>query len=479
MPGIPTNTILQPSAVSRPQANLALMSSLQLLAPQYYSGFVNKYGDENYTWWLSTYAGMEEVKNDTFFWFESRGKLMVAVTNLNAVVAPAAGATVSLVLASGDHFDSGTDSPLRVGETVRIASSNIEGKILTINETTPGAHAFTVRPLRAADAFVSQGSANLLAGEILIFGGDTDAGEASDSIEPLIDLDTRYENYVSEMRETWSATDKAEMAEVFYKNIPAGMDLPGARQAGTSLYTLKGLRKSNQRFVNNVEFKLMRGNRMTNTGLTNSKGTIGMIPQIQAVAPTITYTPGSMGIAKMHEITRQNDVQGSAKSALWLQDIFQRQDFGDSLFQAFPAGAFVWGKNEQSQEAAINYGVQSISIDGYMFKVKKYSAFNTEVTTGKSPDNDYFRNYGIIIPDGETRNGRLENGDRIKHVTVMYQEPPAIDTNGTLANGIRVWRWGGGSRNPSNGKMVDNIETMTYRGIRVAGANSFTIVDGL
>ncbi len=156
-------------------------------------------------------------------------------------------------------------------------------------------------------------------------------------------------------------------------------------------------------------------------------------------------------------------------------DIYQRQDFSDSLFQAYPAGAWVWGSSERSQEAAINYGVQSIMIDGYMYKTKKYKAFNTEVTTGKSPDNDYFRNYGIIMPDGDVADAR-DSTKVYKNVQIMYQEPPK---GGSIANGIRVWQHGGGSRNPTNGKMVDNIETITYRGIRVVAANQFTIVDGI
>jgi hypothetical protein len=132
------------------------------------------------------------------------------------------------------------------------------------------------------------------------------------------------------------------------------------------------------------------------------------------------------------------------------------------------------GKNENSEEANLVYGVQSIKMDSYLLKVKKYSAFNTEVVTGKSPVNDYFRDFGILIPQGEARTARTENGDRIKHVQVMYMEPPK---GGSIANGIRVWNHGGGSTNPSNGKMEDKIEMLTYRGIRGSGLNQFIIVE--
>jgi len=389
-------------------------------------------------------------------------------------VAAAAGATITLTLAAADHFNSGTESPLRVGETVRVASTNVEGQIIAINTTTPGAFTFNVRPKISTQALNSAGSGNYLSTDVLLFGGDMDAGEASDSINPLIHLDEKYENNITEMRESWSATDLAEMTEVFYNSGASGNEMAGGAQAGTSYFTYKGLVKSNQRFINNVEFKLMRGNIVNNSGLTttSSVGSEGIIPKVLADGETIGYTPGTLDIAKLHEITRVMDVNGCANENVWLQDIFQRQNFSDGLFKEFPAGAYVWGSNEKSEQAAINYGVETLRIDGYMFKVKKYKQFNTEMTTGITPVNDYFRNFGMICPQGETRDAK-DVTKAYKNITVMYQQPPK---GGTTGNGIRVWQWGGGSQNPSTGSMVDHVETITYRGTRVCAANQFIIV---
>jgi len=469
MAGIPTSNILQPGAISLSGGvNQQLISDLQLLTPQYYDKYVEKYGSEEFFMWLATYGGMEEVKNQNFFWFESRGKLMVAVTNLNQVSSPAAGATVTLSISSADYYTS-TETPLRVGETVRIASSNIEGVILTLDTTTPGAFTFTVAPKQTTQAFVSAGSVNLAAGEILIFGGNTDVGEASSQINPLVHLDVKYNNNVTQMRESWAATDLAEMTEVFYNSGVSGSEMAGGNQAGTSYFTYKGLVKSNQRFLNNIEQKLMRGDVQNNTNINGSLGTQGFISQVTARGETVGYTPGVLDIAKLHEITRIMDVNGCAKDNLWLQDVYQRQNFSDGIFKEFPAGAWVWGKNENSEEARINYGVQSIQIDGYKFDVKKYKQFNTETYTGKTPTNDAFRDFGIICPMGTARDAK-DATKVYKNITVMYQQPPM---GGTVGNGIRVWQWGGGSKNPTDGTMRDHVEMITYRGIRVAAANQF------
>ena len=466
--GIPTSNILQPGNISLTGGvTRQLVSDLQLLTPQYYKNYVEKYGSEDFTWWLATYGGMEEVKNRDYFWFENRGKLITGV-QAAANVAATAGNTITLTLAAGFHYNSGTQSPLRVGETVRVASTNVEGEILTVNSTVPSAFTFTVRPKISTQSLASAGSGSFLATDVLIFGGIMDAGEASSTNAPMIQLDEKYTNSITEMRETFSATDLAEMTEVYYTGGFSG-DVPaGGAQAGTSLFTLKGLVKSNVRFKDDVEMKLMRGNIVNNSGLTTttSVGSEGIIPKVLADGETVGYTPGNLDIAKLHEITRIMDVNGCTSENMWLQDIYQNQNFSDGLFAAFPAGAWVWGNNEKSEEAAINYGCKSISIDGYLFKVKKYRPFNTEFLSGVTPTTDYFRNFGLICPQGETRDAK-DASKLYKNITIMYQQPPK---GGTIGNGS--------SQNPTTGTMNDNVEMITYRGSRVAAANQFVILQG-
>jgi hypothetical protein len=467
-PGIPTSNILQPGAISQSSQNRQLMVDLQLLTPQYYKQYTEKYGNEDFTWWLAAHAGMEEVKNQNFFWFENRGKLMPAVVNANQVSAPV-DTNVTLTLGSEAYFNSGTESPLRVGETLRVASSNIEGKILSIDDSVAYAFTFVVGPLQASQGFTSAGSVYLLAGEVLLFGGDTDAGEASTQINPLIHLDQKYNNNITQIRDGWSNTDLAQMAETYYE-YPVSADMAAN---GVTAFTYKGMYKTLVRFKNNVEAKLMRGNLQTNNTypMTNSAGAQGIIPKVVADGETVGYTPGNLDIAKLHEITRIMDVNGCAKQSAWLSDVFQKQDFSDGIFAAYPAGAFVYGTGEKSKEASVSYGFQEIYIDGYLLNVKKYSQFNTEVTTGLTPENDYFRNFGLIYPMGETKDARTAQA--YKNITIMYQEPPK---GGTVGNGIRVWQFGGGSPNPTDGTMTNQIAMITYRSTRVCAANQFIIV---
>ena len=425
MAGIPTSNILQPGNISIVGGvTRALVSDLQLLTPQYYKTYVEKYGNEDFTWWLATYGGMEQVLNRDYFWFENRGKLMTGI-QAAADVAASAGATITLTLASGYHYNSGTQTPLRAKETVRVASTNVEGEILAITGTTANAWTFTVRPKISTESLASDGSSSFLATDALLFGGYMDVGEASTSIAPMIQLDEKYTNTITEMRETWSATDLAEATDVYYTGGFSG-DVPaGGGQAGYSLFTKKGLIKSNVRFKNDVEFKLMFGNIVNNSGLTSttSVGSEGIIPKIMADGETVGYTPGNLDIAKLHEITRVMDVNGAANQSMWMQDIYQNQNFSDGLFAAYPAGAFVWGSAEKSQEASMTYGTRQLYIDGYMFSVKKYKQFDPEYVYGVTPLIARFRNYGFIYPMGETRDAK-DVTKSYKNVTIMTQPVP-------------------------------------------------------
>jgi hypothetical protein len=469
--GIPTANILQPGSISLSTgANQALISLLQLLTPQYYKEYVEKYGNEDFTFWLQAYGGMEQVFNQNFFWFENRGKLMQGITTVGNVSAPVNTAIV-LTLSPGDHFNGGTQAPLRIGETLRVASSNIEGVITALPGTTAGAFTFTVTPKQTTQGFTSAGSTSLLAGEVLLFGGIMDVGEASANNAPLIHLDQKYSNNVTQMRDTYAASDLAEMTQVFYTGGVSGSS-PG-QQAGTSLFTYKELVKTDTRFKNYVEFKMLRGDIQNNTAINNSLGTQGIISKINTDGETVGYTAGTLDVPKLHEITRIMDVNGCAKQCMWLQDIFQRQDFSDGLFATFPAGAFVWGQGEASEDAQVSYGFRHVNIDEYMIGVKKYRQFNSEFTTGKTPGVDFFRNYGTIIPMGTAQD--YKDATKVyKNLTIMYQQPPK---GGTIGNGIRVWEHGGGSVNPTDGTMVDYVEYICYRGPRLVAANQFIQVE--
>lgn len=481
MAGINTSNIGSPNVISLPAANYELIADLQLLAPHYWKEFVNKFGPQNFTTWLSTFGGIEKVDGREFFHFEDTGKLMAAVTNKTAVVAPAAGATVTVGIDTDDHWDSGTKSPIRVGETARVASSGIEGKILSVNKTVDNAHTMTVRPLKSTEAFISAGSLNLLANDIIKFGSNTEAGEASSNIDPQMPIDERITNTTTEIRDDWNATDRAEMEQIYYDYVnDGGFGSAGINRGKQGAYTYRRLVLANQRFLNNVDFKLLFGGTQTNTGLNaGTVGTKGLVPEIVARGNAVTYSLGSLGIAKLHAVTAQMLVNGNPSQNMWLMDIFQRQEIDDTLFAQYPAGAYVWGSGSASENASVAYGFDNFKIDNFMLQLGLMAAFNTEVTHGKTPDVDQYRNFGIVMPQGGINtkygNGGTVKTGKLKNVQVMYQEPMG---GGVIANGVKVWEYGGGAPQNLTATMQHTVSMITYKGIRAAGLQQFFTVSG-
>ena len=478
---IDTTNIARPGLISLPAANYELISDLNILQPHNYRDFVNKLGQQNFTTFLSTFGGMEKVEGREFFHFEDTGALMGSVTVKTAVSAPAVGATVTVAIETTDHWDAGTKSPIRVGETLRLSSNGVEGKVLTVNKSVDGAHTMTVRPLKSTVAFASAGSANLLVGEVIQLASNTEAGEASSNIDPQMPIDERITNTTTEIRDDWNATDRAEMEAVYYDYTnDGGFGSAGINRGKQGAYTYRGLVLANRRFLNNVDFKLMKGGVQTNTGLNaGTVGTKGLVPEIVARGNAVTYSLGSLGISKLHAITAQMDVYGNAQSAMWLMDIFQRQEFDDTLFAQYPAGAYVWGSGTASQNATVAYGFDAFKIDNYMLKLGKYAGFNTEVTHKRTPAVDQYRNFGIIIPEGEVtakygNGGGVQRG-RLKNIQIMYQEPMG---GGTIANGVKVWEYGAGAPENLTATMQHTVSMITYKGIRLAGAQQFFTVSG-
>ena len=474
--GIDTTGIRQPGTIAVPQVTRMLVSDLQLLDRHFYKGFVNKYRDQDYFTWFETFAGKELTTGRDFYHYESLGKLMLSFGAAAAVVAPAAGANVTVTLSADSHatVNGSNYSPIRVGENVRLASNDKEGKIIAINKTVANAHTATIRPLRVDVALSSAGSADLLANEVFKLVGTVDMGEASTNVDTQVPLQERINNSTSVMHDTFTATDLAEMEKIEY-NFAA--DLPFGTEGIINAYTLRGMQNWTNRYKNNCSFKLMYGDVITNTGLpTSAVGTQGLIPSMTARSPTSTYTAGGMTLAAIQTAMRLQAVNGSDMQLQWLMDIYAKQDFDAALFGAYGGGAFVYGTGSASQEASVAYGFQDVRINGYNLQVKMYP-FNTEIVYGRTPNIDKYRYFSILIPQGKVY--QAKTGDYINNLTVMYQQPAPINSpDGSLMNGIRIWRSGGNSPNATNSTLYDAVDMVQYKGLRAAAMNQFAFFIG-
>lgn len=446
----------KPSGFVNPGAGLTrgIVSDLSILKPQYYPKFINKYGAENYTMLLEMLGFKGQVKSQTIRHWENLGKLHQAVQVQANVTGATNGTAVTFTLTSGSHYDSGTKSPIRVGEIVEVASTGIQGKVVNVDKTSAGAHQATVRPLKSTQGFESATVNDRLdANEWILFRGQAAVGEASSKGDAIIPRVEEVLNYVSEIREDWRVTDRAMIEEIWFGEN----------------YSYKGLEDAVKRYMNNKEFTLIFGNDITNTNASaTSKNTIGLLNQIENRGTGVSYTAGGLDRAKLHEITRVLDFNGGAVENHLLADVFLRQELDDELFDLYDAGAILWGTVGGNKEAAAMYGFGSITMDGYTFHIKKYLPFAPEAVYGATPTDHQYKNYGIVVPMSQGRDP--QTGERYNSIEITY--------NNVNGKDLHIWETGAFAKSPTSDIAELNVHHLCYAGLRVFGANRFVRISG-
>jgi hypothetical protein len=461
---MPTNTFpgYSQGAAATSATNRSLLNDLNIFDRSFEKSLVRKYGAENYALvQMALGNSVVETKSDNrqFYHYEKRG-LHQAVKTSAAITAPAAGADITVTLASESYTSSGTLSPIRVGEVVRIMTSGYEGQIVSVNKATAGAHTATIRPLQAAVALVSAGSANLLAGEYLLLRGAVNVGEQSarlDGMSPLLD---KIFNTTTEHRDDYTITDRADIEknEVDFGN-------------GNYYYYYLAMDDMNRRYMNNLMFKVFEGTAIDNLGAVGgSVGTTGVLPRVAANGTTIQYTAGSSAISDIHTLTRSLNFYGGAGEYHWLQDIYQRQEFNDLLFGKYQNGALSYGSVGGSSEAAVSYGFSSFMIDGYTFHFFLNNMFSPEAVYHIAPSTTpEKRNYGCLIP--QKINSDAKTGKQFPSFQIVFQE----------VNGQRILTTETGMLAPQN-KTTDaqkTISMLSFPGVRVFAANQYAIMKGV
>lgn len=459
-------------AIASASTNRQLLNDLNIFDRSFEKNLVRKYGAENYAIvQMALGNSVMEAKSDNrlFYHYEKRG-LHQAVSVKAAVVAPTAGANVTVTIGSASATTFANDPsyyasslPLRPGEVVRIMTSGIEGQVVSVSTGTYPLTA-VIRPLVSTQAFVSAGSANLLASDFLMLRGAVNIGEGSTVLNGMSPILDKIENTTTEHRDDFTITDRAaiEKNEVDFGN-------------GNQYYYYLAQDDMNRRYMNNAFFKIMEGVAVNN--ITGTVGTTGVIPRIEANGTTIQYTAGQFGgvsgtdMSNMQAITRSLNFYGGSGEYHFLQDIFQRQDVSNLLFGKYNNGAISYGSVGGSQEAAVSYGFSSFMIDGYTFHFYLNNMFSPESVYHINPGAlvPEKRNYGVLIP--QKINSDAKTGKQFPSFQIVFQE----------VNGQRILTTETGMLAPQNKTTTANktLSMLSFPGVRVFAANQYAIVEGI
>jgi len=459
-------------AISSSSTNRALLNDLNIFDRSFEKNLVRKYGAENYAIvQMALGNSVTEAKSDNrlFYHYEKRG-LHQAVSVKAAVVAPVAGADVTVTIGSSSASTFANDPsyynsalPLRPGEVVRIMTSGVEGQVVSVSTGSYPLSA-VIRPLVSTQAFVSAGSANLLASDFLLLRGAVNIGEGSTVLNGMSPILDKIENTTTEHRDDFTITDRAsiEKNEVDFGN-------------GNFYYYYLAQDDMNKRYMNNAFFKIMEGVAVNN--ISGTVGTTGVIPRVAAGGTTIQYTSGQFGgvsgtdMSNMQAITRSLNFYGGSGEYHFLQDIYQRQEVNNLLFGKYANGAISYGSVGGSQEAAASYGFSSFMIDGYTFHFFLNNMFSPEAVYHINPGalTPEKRNYGLLIP--QKINSDAKTGKQFPSFQIVFQE----------VNGQRILTTETGMLAPQNKTTTANktLSMLSYPGVRVFSANQYAIIEGV
>ena len=426
-------------------ANQGLLSTLDLITPNYYEKYVDKY-----KWWndyymiTTTLAGKETFSpNQAFSHVEPANRRAPYVLVASASTeTPAAGAAVTITIDSSFVFDS--SSPLRVGEIVEIANNTataaaigVQGQITAVNSDTE----CVIKPLLTTQSFSCNGAETNL-----LFRGRA-VGEASEVGGSLQRQDITVNGLCTEVREDYTTTDRALAERVFPENT-------------VGAYSYRGIQTADMRFMDAREAKHMFGTESNNSGVSQTSE--GLLPQVINGGIAVTYS--SFDATALDNIAKGLDKEVGANEYHWLMDTNQFIAVQNFIQNKYTAGAINYGSFNGSKEIAIAQGFTSYTIHGRTFHMKKYMGFNAGaqygVASSKWDDN------GVLIPMDSQRDAA--SGESVNSFGLRYQ----------LYNGQRFYKFdtGGLAKVPTSGKMELTISHIAKEGLQVFGVNRFARV---
>lgn len=447
--------------------NTALFNDMNIIIPDLIPELFDRYGAESYGMlmeYMNNYGGafrsvVETGTSSTkqFFHYEKGRAFASGTVNAN-VTGATAGASVTVTLAAGSYTNAGTESGFRTNEIGFVGSTGVKFQVGVITRTT---NAFTVvlKPTNSTQTLASAGQAStILATESLFLVGNQAAGEASTSMDSLNSLIYKITGSTTEIRDDYPITDVAKM-----NSTPINFG------GGSYSYYKLGQTELNKRFIYYEENAVIEG--VNTSNLTNgSGGTLGVIPQYQASAPTVDYTIGAMGIGDLQALARVQQYQGVDKEVHILQETNQQDDVDTAIFGKYNNGAIRYASVGGEERAAVAYGFKSFNVKGITQHFYVYKNFSPQAVYGLSPALGYSRaNFGVSIPQGVVPDA--QNGTMRPNLQWVRQE---------VKPGMRYWTYESGGLADQNKTTTMNLvlTQISYLGNRTIAPQQGAILQG-
>lgn len=435
-----------PASFSLPSVTrYGLINSLNVINVTAFGEIVQKFGFVPYMG-LSELAGNEEKSdNKQVRWYEEHGRAMSFVS-ANAGVTGAAGASITVTVAPGNYWASGTLSLPSVGMVFRNAQTGVLTRCTAVNRTTPNAHTFNITPL------VSTQVASVSAGDELLSMGFFQVGPASDITETQIPTVDRYSNYNTELRWDTTLDDLAMMEKVEFS-------VNGSHIWFTFQQQKDELRQYLQR-----EYNLMNSVQANNLPY-NEEGMDGILAQVAANGQTLNYSQfGTQTV--MAQVDRMLSAVGAPGEYDVLAAKLPFQDMQNSIANEINNGAIIYAEGTpQASGYDIKRNFTSITMYNRKLNLTNYQIFDEQFMFGAS-GTGVQSNLSLWVPRGKTT-GLGQNQKTqvtVPRLCLTYQQVAG-------ANKWHMWQSGGYADNGGNGTIANkSYHNEAYFGVKLYGA---------
>lgn len=389
-----------------------LVNILNIVNVHAYESFFEKYNFMPYMTTAELEGNEEESTNKQFLWYEEHGRNMDYVTSSNNQTV-SAGANITVTVAAGYYWGSGSVSLPDVGMKFRNAQTGVELEVLSVSKGTPNAHTFTAGPFNTTD------NASYAIGNEFLCMGYIAVGERSTQTNTRVKTIDKYSNYVTQIRKDADITDLG-MAEKIEFQINGNYSWDYAQAHFDNLAA-----------AYEREYMMMEVVQANNLS-TGESSANGVIPQVKSNGINLNYT--SLGVSTTFgSMSRYLDQFGAPGEYDILQDAFSNQDTQNAVSSEYNNGAIIYDENGR-EGGGIDFkrDFRSIRMFRRKWNLIPYSLFDEQTTFGSSGIG-LRQNFMMCIPRGKMNGGRGDNLAQtevmLPRFTVMYQKPGGAASN--------------------------------------------------
>jgi len=432
-----------------------LISGLNIVTVAPYNKFTETRNFVPYVLVNELAGNIMKSPNKQTLWYQNRGSFMGFVQAAGAVTG-AAGAGITVTVASGGYSQSGTKSLLSNGLIFYNSRTGVEGRVSNVNKSTPNAHTFTLTPVVATQAV------SVLAGDELLNRGQKYLGEASTLTDTVIRNIDKYSNYCTELRKDTTIGDLSDAERIdFMVN-------------GEYCFTYKQKQDDDLSLLLEREFLIMESVQTNNLGYTE-EGCNGVITQVQANGVNGTYN--TWGVTTTYaQLERALSSIGCPKEYDILADNQSSVEQQNSIFTEINNGAIVYANKAGNRGGVdLDRDFNSLTIYKRKYNFTNYQLFDEQTMYSSAGLGQRYR-FMLGIPQGKTQGVSVDGDGKRTFVTVprfevMYQTPFGGNKWHMAENGLFA-------STPTSTTANKIFTTIGYWGIRVRGAQQYFIMQG-